>query len=103
MIEYVLAGLLVVQGIAWWFERKKLLNRVMAKDYEQYQYYEKKYGADIKEVKKVRDEARQERGLSDNTFAEDEEALDIEDAKKLVHGWDEDWSGDLRDIKTKED
>jgi dipeptidase len=103
MIEYILIGVIVLQEAAFWFERRKLLNRIMATDYEQFEYYDKKFSKDIKEVEKIRDEAREERKLSDNTFVEDAELLDEEDAKKLVDGWDEDWSGDLRKVKEKKE
>jgi hypothetical protein len=101
MIEYILIGVIVLQELAFWFERKKLLNRIMARDYEQFEYYDKKYNEDIKEVKKIRDEAREERKLDDNTYVEDAEAIEIEEAVKMVDGWDEDWSGDLKTIRKK--
>ena len=42
-------------------ERDKLLDRIMAKNYEQYEYYEKKYEKDLDEVEKLREEEHTER------------------------------------------
>ena len=42
-------------------ERRELLNRIMAKDLKEYNYYDKKFKQDIVEEKKIEDEARQER------------------------------------------
>ena len=39
----------------------QLLNRLMARDYKEYQYYERKFDKDIKEEESIRDEARKER------------------------------------------
>lgn len=42
-------------------DMKQLLNRIMAKDYKEYNYYEKKFDKDVEEEENIRDEAREER------------------------------------------
>ncbi len=40
---------------------EKLLNRLMARDYKEYQYFEREHEKDIEEKEAIRDEAREER------------------------------------------
>jgi len=40
---------------------ERLLNRLMAKDYREYRYYEKEHTKDVEEKEAIRDEAREER------------------------------------------
>jgi hypothetical protein len=42
-------------------ERQEILNRFMAKDLKEYNYYDKKFKQDIVEEKKIENEARLER------------------------------------------
>lgn len=42
-------------------ERRELNNRFMAKDYKEYNYYEKKFDRDVEEEENIRVEARKER------------------------------------------
>ena len=42
-------------------ERDELLNRLMARDLPQFQYYQTKFKQDVAEVKAVQDENREER------------------------------------------
>jgi len=64
MTEYIIIALLVLFAISEVFnrrERTKLLNRIMASDYAQFNYYETKFKKDVAEVEAVREEAREER------------------------------------------
>ena len=64
MTEYILIAVIVLFTISEVFnrrERAKLLNRIMAKNLPEFQYYETKFKKDVAEVEKVRDEAREER------------------------------------------
>jgi hypothetical protein len=64
MTGYILIAVLVLFAISEVFnrrERAKLLNRVMARDYAQFQYYETKFKKDVAEVEAVREESREER------------------------------------------
>jgi hypothetical protein len=63
-MPYLIIALLVLYAVSEAFnrrERGKLLNRIMAKDLPQFEYYENKFKKDVAEVERVRDEAREER------------------------------------------
>lgn len=54
-------------------ERRELLNRLMAKDFKEYQYYEKEHEKDIEEKEAINEEARHEReDFRDKQSLEDE-------------------------------
>jgi biopolymer transport protein ExbB/TolQ len=60
---YILVSILVLYVVSEMFhraERTKLLNRLMAKDYKEFRYYQEKWPGDLKEIEKVRDETREE-------------------------------------------
>jgi len=64
MTEYILIAVLVLYVVNEVFhrrERGQLLNRLMARDLPQFQYYETKFKKDVAEVEAVREEAREER------------------------------------------
>ncbi|MCK7532362.1 MAG: hypothetical protein MZV63_15680 [Marinilabiliales bacterium] len=69
----------------------------MAKNYEEYQYYGKKYDKDLKEVTKLRDEAREGRIEEIETVGNDSEA---KEAQRVLDGFDDEWNMDEVD-KTK--
>jgi len=63
MTEYILIAVLALYVVSEVFHRReteKLLNRLMAKDYKEFKYYEDKWRGDLKEIEKVRDETREE-------------------------------------------
>jgi hypothetical protein len=63
-MPYVVISLLVLYVVSEVFhrrERSQLLNRLMARDLPQFQYYETKFKKDVAEVEAVREEARDER------------------------------------------
>jgi len=63
MIEYIVIAALALYVISEVFhrrERGKLLNRLMAKDYKEFKYYEDKWKGDLKEIATVREETREE-------------------------------------------
>jgi hypothetical protein len=64
MTEYILIAVFILYVVSEAFhrvERTKLLNRLMARDLPQFQYYETKFKKDVAEVEAVREEAREER------------------------------------------
>lgn len=79
-------------------ERKDLLNRIMSRNFEEYQYYDKKYTRDLKEVdtlrKDIRKEQRIEAELPAEKLVEEKEAYE-----KFTKGLEEDWSEDEIDKK----
>jgi len=85
-------GLLVLQSYLFYKERQKLLDRIMAKNFEEYNFNEKIMPEEIKETKKLRDEARDVRSQE----VEIEEAIDTEfkAEKEFVEGLEEDYTGE---------
>ena len=86
---------IVFSAVVLWFIVKdainhrrtdKLLNRIMAKNYEEYNYYEEKYPGDLKELDRIRDESRVER----KEFTEKD--VFQEDSGIDVTQFEEDWS-----------
>jgi len=64
MTEYIVIALIVLYAASEVFhrrERGQLLNRLMARDLPQFQYYETKFKKDVAEVEAVREETREER------------------------------------------
>jgi hypothetical protein len=60
----------------------------MAKNYEEYEYYNKKYDKDLGEVEKLRDEAREER-IEEINHLDGE--IEDKDTQKILNAFDEDW------------
>jgi len=83
-------------------ERRELLNRVMSKNYQEFEYYDKKYPTDIKEMEELRDEARDARKtqpLKDSDFEQDIP----KDVAKFLDATETDWRPDEVDVdKIKE-
>ena len=60
---------------------ERLLNRLMAKDYKEYQYYQKEHKKDVVEKEAIREEARDERDDFRKTQKLEDE---IKDAEKQI-------------------
>jgi hypothetical protein len=63
MTEYILIAVLIIYVVSEVFhrrERGQLLNRLMAKDYKEFRYYQDKWKGDLGEIAKVREETREE-------------------------------------------
>ena len=76
----------------WLFanERKTLLDRIMAKDYAQYEYYQKMFKEEVDELTKLRDDTRTEKKQEDEFDKEMDKEFSVE--KKFVEGIDEDFA-----------
>lgn len=96
-IIYILLAYIIYRDIIYDHRLNKLLNRIMAKNYEEFQYYDKKYETDLKEVKALRDEAREER-IEDIQQGLDE--AENKEATRVINAFDEDW-GESEVDKTK--
>ena len=83
----------------WMFykERSKLLDRLMARDFDQYEYYEKMFKGEVKELKDQRTEAKKE--MSED--AEIKEVMDTEykKEKEFLDTTEEDWEEGEVDLK----
>ena len=101
MYELLALGIVAIAGILFqnWLhikERKSLLRMIMAKNLEQHEYYENMFKKEVKEVEKLRDEARVERGVD----KEIKEELDLEykTEKKFLNQLEEDFPEDEVDL-----
>jgi len=75
-MPYIVIALIALYVVSEAFnrvERTKLLNRLMAKDYKEFKYYENKWKGDLKEIEKVREENREERKEVKKEAAEEDE------------------------------
>ena len=77
-------------------ERKSLLNRVMAKDYEQLNYYEKMFQGEVKELKDQRSVVRKEMG-EDEEIKKEVDA-EFEKERKFIGETDEHWNEEDVDL-----
>lgn len=96
ILSVVAIAALFFQGWLNQKERKSLLNRVMAKDYEQLNYYETMFKGEVKELK-------DQRGITTKETQEEKEIkeeMDIEykKEKEFVEKSDEDWEEDEVDL-----
>lgn len=79
-------------------ERSKLLDRLMARDYREYMYYDRKYPHDLKELELMRAEDRQLRAESPYREQTLEEEVPAE-VKRFLDSTESDWKADEVDIE----
>jgi len=82
-------------------DMEKMLNRIMARGFEEYQYYDKKYQTDLNELKKIRKEERKIRKYEEQDVFQDD-SLDKEKKKKIQEVLDQfgsDWGEDEVDVE----
>ena len=102
MLYYLILGVVAIAALFFqqWLhikERESLLNRVMARDYEQFQYYEKMFKGEVKELKDQRDVIKEE----DKEDAEIKKEMDLEYTKEreFIKGTEEDWEESEVDLE----
>jgi len=85
--------------LCWLFylERKSLLNRIMARNLQEYEYHDKMYEKDIKEAEKLRNEAREERDVDKEI--KEEIDLKYKKEKEVLAKMEEDWSEEEVDFE----
>jgi hypothetical protein len=79
-------------------ERHELLDRVMSKNYQEFEYYNKKYPVDVEEVVKVREEAREVRKESPFTEQDFDKPVD-DDVKQFLASTETDWNPEEVDVE----
>ena len=87
IIAGVILGWHIVSELLHRDEKKKLLNRLMAKNYDQYEYYEEKYQKDVAEVAALRDESRKEREKGEEDVVRVDDEVDLDQ-------FEEEWSSE---------
>jgi len=100
MEGYIISGVLAVIIAFQQIWITKLINRLMARNYEEFKYYQKKYPKDLKEMNKIRKETRDE----DQKKREEIEIQfhDPETIKRLER-FDEEWGAEEIDAKKLEE
>ena len=104
IIAGVLGGLYLFERITGRAERQKLLNRLMAKNYEEFEYYDKRFGTDIAELKKMRNDERKERKKQSKDFEEISiDAPKDPELEEMIKNLEEDWGDEELDLTKKQD
>lgn len=94
----VMAGMSILREHWHNKEKKIMLNRCMARNYQEYEYYNKAFKGEVKEMEKLRDEARDDRQVE-----EMEEEVTPREEANILGSFDEDWDKDDIDMpKLKE-
>ena len=88
-IIYCLFAYIIYRDIVNDRRFKDLLNRLMARNFEEHQYYAKKYDGDLKEVKELRDESRKERTEELKEVIDEATEKEVD---RVIAGFDEDWA-----------
>jgi len=99
-IPYIGFGVMTVLYLLerFWARKdmEKMLNRIMARGFEEYQYYDKKYQTDLSELKKIRNEERKVRDYEEKDVFEDDSISKDNKAKvqKILKQYDSDYGID---------
>lgn len=82
-------------------DMEKMLNRIMSRGFEEYQYYDKKYQTDLGELKKIRKEERKVRDYEEKDVFEDDSINkdDKEKVRKILKQYDSDYGIDEVDTE----
>ena len=89
ILYVIIGGILawhLISEFLWKRERTKLLNRIMAKDYTEFEFYDKQYKSDLNEVNKLRKTVRKT-----SKIPEQESVIDKE-GKQFIGQLEEDWA-----------
>jgi len=97
ILGVVAIGALVLQEWLHMRERKSLLDRVMARDYEQYEYFQQQFKGEVEELKNQREDAREEKSEDDEIKKEMD--LEYEKEKEFIEGTEEDWDENEVDLE----
>ena len=78
-------------------QQRNLLDRLMSKNYEQYEYFQKQFDEEVEELKKQRADVR----VENKEDAEIKKEMDVEygKEKEFIEGTEEDWSEEDVDLE----
>jgi hypothetical protein len=90
----VMAGISVLREFWYMKEKKSMLNRVMSRNYQEFEYYDKAFKKEVKEMGELRDEVR------DSRETEKMEEVEVTPRERLnaLDGLEEDWDEDDIDM-----
>ena len=77
-------------------ERKELLDRIMSKNYEQFEYYQNMFQEEVEELKKMRGDAREIDEIDEEI--KEEQDLEYKKEKKFLDQVDEDFNEEDVDL-----
>ena len=102
MYELLILGTVAIAALFFqqWLhikERESLLNRIMANNYQEYEYYKKMFEGEVKELKYQRDDVKKE--SKDDADIKKELDLEYSKEKKFLEQTEEDWSEDDIDLE----
>ena len=102
MLYYLILGVVAIVALFFqqWLhikERSSLLDRIMANNYQEFNYYRKMFEGEVEELKEQRDEAKKEIGKDGEIKKKMD--LEYEKEKRFVEGMDEDWNEEEVDLE----
>ena len=102
MYELLILGIVAIVALFFqqWLhikERSSLLDRIMANNYQEFNYYRKMFEGEVEELKEQRDTAKKEDG--EDAEIKKEIDLEYEKEKEFIKNTDEDWEGEDIDYK----
>jgi len=102
MYELLALGIVAIAALFFqqWLhikERSSLLDRIMANNYQEFNYYKKMFEGEVKELKDQRTEAKKEMG--EDAEIKKEMDVEYEKEKKFIEGTEEDWSEEDVDLE----
>lgn len=102
MLYYLILGVAAIAALFFqqWLhikERSSLLDRIMANNYQEFNYYRKVFEGEVEELKDQRKEAKKED--RDDAEIKKEMDLEYEKEKKFIEDTDEDWDESEVDLE----
>ena len=90
-------GAIVFIVILFLRQQRNLLDRLMCKNYAQYEYFQKQFEGEVEELKSQRDDAR----VENKEDAEIKKEMDVEygKEKKFLEQTEEDWEDEEVDLE----
>ena len=95
LIPIVAIAIFVVQQVWCEWRVNRLVDRLMAKNFEEFKYYKHKYPGDLKEIEKLRKDVREE----NKNPVETEIQFHKPETIKALSRFEEDWSAEEVDAK----
>ena len=101
MYELLALGIVAIAALFFqqWLhikERSSLLDRIMANNYQEFNYYRKMFEGEVKEMKKQRDDEK--RGISEEEEIKEQEDEEYKKEKEFIENTGEDWEEDEIDL-----
>lgn len=101
MYELLALGIVAIAALFFqqWLhikERSSLLDRIMANNYQEFNYYQKMFKGEVKELKDQRDEAKKE--VSEDEEIKEQMDLEYKKEKEYIKKTDEDWPEEEVDL-----